>query len=56
MVLEDIDKTECPEVIVFAPAEILTCKYCGREYVSRGKDDPNYCRQCEKEGRQYDQR
>ena len=48
MVLEDIDKENCPEVIVFAPAERLTCKYCGKEYPSRGKRDPGYCRACEK--------
>lgn len=54
MVLEDIDKQNCPEVIIFAPAETLVCKYCGQEYVSRGKNDPGYCRKCEKEGRQYD--
>lgn len=29
-----------------AYAEILTCKYCGKEYVSRGKDDPGYCKEC----------
>lgn len=56
MVLEDIDKQNCPEVIVFAPTETLTCIYCGQEYVSRGKNDPGYCRKCEKEGRQYDER
>lgn len=27
-------------------AEILTCKFCGKEYVSRGKHDPGYCKDC----------
>ena len=37
-----------PHVIVFAPAETLTCRLCGAEYVSRGKNDPGYCRDCER--------
>lgn len=49
MVLEDVDKTNCPKVVIYAPAEILTCKICGKEYVSRGKYDPGYCRDCEKD-------
>ena len=36
-----------PHVEVYAPAEILTCSICGREYVSRGRYDPGYCRDCE---------
>lgn len=54
MVLEDIDKTECPKVVIYGPAETLTCRICGREYISRGKYDPGYCRECEEEGRTYD--
>ena len=50
MVCEDIDKTNCPQVVIFAPAETLTCKHCRKEYPSRGKHDPGYCRTCEKEG------
>lgn len=46
MILEDIDKENSPPVIIFAPAERLDCKYCGKEYVSRGKRDPGYCRAC----------
>ena len=36
-----------PPVAVYAPAETLICKICGKEYVSRGKNDPGYCRVCE---------
>lgn len=35
-------------VSVYAPAEILTCSICGREYVSRGRYDPGICRDCER--------
>lgn len=38
-----------PHVEVYAPAEILTCSICGREYVSRGRYDPGICRECERE-------
>ena len=40
-----------PEVIIYAAdhAEKLTCKVCGKQYVSRGKNDPGICRDCEKE-------
>lgn len=55
MILEDIDKKNCPEIIIYGPAETLTCKYCGKEYTSRGKNDPGYCRDCEREGRQHDE-
>lgn len=27
-------------------AETLTCKYCGDSYISRGKYDPGYCKEC----------
>lgn len=36
-------------IFINGPAEILTCKYCGRDYVSRGKNDPGYCKECERE-------
>lgn len=48
MILEDIDKENYPPVIVFGPCETLMCKFCGKEYPSRGKHDPGYCRECEK--------
>lgn len=32
---------------ITAPAERLTCKKCGCIYVSRGKNDCGYCRDCE---------
>ena len=47
MVLEDIPKENNPKIIIYGPAETLTCKICGKEYVSRGKNDPGYCRECE---------
>jgi len=34
-------------IIINGPAETLTCKYCGRDYLSRGKKDPGYCKECE---------
>lgn len=34
-------------IIVTGQAERLDCKYCGREYISRGLHDPGYCRECE---------
>lgn len=49
MVLEEAQKTGNPDVVIYGPAEMLTCKICGREYVSRGKRDPGYCRECEKD-------
>lgn len=36
-------------IIISAYGEPLTCKYCGKEYTSRGKNDPGYCKSCEKE-------
>ena len=30
-------------------AEKLTCRKCGKVYVSRGKHDPGICRDCERE-------
>lgn len=35
-------------IIINGPAETLTCKYCGRDYLSRGKKDPGYCKECER--------
>lgn len=54
MVDIDAHKGGNPPVTVYAPAEQLTCRICGREYVSRGKHDPGYCRECER-NMQYDQ-
>ncbi len=51
MVPEDIPKTGNPEIPICGPCETLTCKSCGKEYPSRGKYDPGYCRECEKEGK-----
>lgn len=28
--------------------ESLVCKKCGKSYISRGKHDSGYCRDCEK--------
>ena len=47
MIVDDIPKTGNPQVIVYGPCETLTCTICGREYPSRGKNDPGYCRECE---------
>lgn len=33
-------------IIINSYAETLTCKYCGGSYISRGKNDPGYCKQC----------
>ena len=30
-------------------AEKLYCRICGKKYVSRGKNDPGICRECERE-------
>lgn len=30
-------------------AEKLTCAKCGKRYISRGKNDPGICRDCERE-------
>ena len=49
MVLEDINKKDSPAVVIYGPAEKLICRICGREYVSRGKHDPGYCRECEED-------
>jgi len=39
---------------IHAMCEVLTCKYCGQEYASRGKKDPGYCKECE-ENLKYEQ-
>ena len=36
-------------VTIYAPAERLICKKCGKEYVSRGKHDIGICYDCERE-------
>lgn len=40
-----------PEVIIQAAdhADKLTCRLCGKQYVSSGKRDPGFCRQCLRE-------
>ena len=30
-------------------AETLICQKCGKEYISRGKNDPGFCKECYKE-------
>lgn len=32
---------------IHAPAEMLTCRICGQQYFSRGKNDIGICRECE---------
>lgn len=53
MVLEEAQKTGNPDVVIYGPAETLTCRICGREYTSRGKRDPGYCRECEKDQQEH---
>ena len=36
-------------IAVFASGEKLDCLRCGKEYISRGKHDPGYCRDCERQ-------
>ena len=40
-----------PPVTIYAEdhAEKLTCRICGKVYVSRGKHDIGICRDCERE-------
>ena len=33
-------------IVLQGPHETLVCKYCGKEYASRGKHDPGYCKEC----------
>lgn len=49
MICEEMHKSDNPHIVVHAPAEMLKCTICGREYFSRGKYDPGYCRICEQE-------
>lgn len=38
--------------IVIMPAEHadkLTCRLCGKKYISSGKNDPGFCRECLRE-------
>lgn len=39
------DQTQKP-ITINSYAETLTCKYCGGSYISRGKNDPGYCKHC----------
>ena len=36
-------------ILINGYAETLNCKYCGKTYTSRGKNDPGYCQDCERE-------
>lgn len=46
MILEDIDKENCPDIVVTGEVEVATCKYCGRRYPSRGKYETYVCNTC----------
>lgn len=47
MVLSNTTPQNNSEPIALNPyAETLICKFCGKEYVSRGKYDPGYCKDC----------
>jgi len=48
MVVEDAHNSGNPHVVVYAPAETLTCSVCGQQYVSRGRYDPGICYECER--------
>lgn len=39
------DQTE-ERITINSYAETLTCKFCGGSYISRGKHDPGYCKEC----------
>ena len=47
MVDVDAHNSGNPHVVVYAPAETLTCSVCGAQYVSRGRYDPGICYSCE---------
>ena len=40
-----------PPIVLYAEdhAEKLTCRLCGKQYVSSGKHDPGFCRDCLRE-------
>ena len=42
---------EPPKVSIYAEnhAEKLTCRICGKQYISSGKRDPGFCRDCLRE-------
>lgn len=33
-------------IVINGFCEKLVCKFCGKEYYSKGKRDPGYCRDC----------
>ena len=35
-------------IIINGPADQRVCLYCGQLYISRGKNDPGYCKDCER--------
>lgn len=50
MVLSNtIPQNETDSITLNSYAETLICKFCGKEYISRGKYDPGYCKECGRE-------
>lgn len=50
--LEELSDDFIREPIVIMPAEHadkLTCRLCGKKYISSGKNDPGFCRECLRE-------
>lgn len=47
MVLSNTTQQNASDPIVLnSYAETLICKFCGKEYISRGKYDLGYCKEC----------
>lgn len=42
----DMLQNSTDSIVLNAYAETLTCKFCGKKYTSRGKNDPGYCKEC----------
>lgn len=42
----DTPQNSTDPIVLNSYAETLICKFCGREYTSRGKHDPGYCKDC----------
>lgn len=42
----DMLQKSTDSIVLNAYAETMICKFCGKEYVSRGKYDPGYCKEC----------
>lgn len=45
----DTPQNSTDPIVLNSHAETLICKFCGKEYISRGKHDPGYCKECGRE-------